>query len=167
MAYAITFPIINKRRQNLWSRLGTLFNYDHRAWVTSGSLTLSCEAITVRFDDHSCVFPIARISDLRLYYWSYDKESGFFPGVAKGTLVRMILDKGNNNYIDFECDGRKYSFEFYIQKKVYVGSLKKILKCWYEKQYSFSEYFGKLESYLLQHKHILERKRNERGESLS
>lgn len=160
MAYAITFPVI-RRRQNALGRFSRLFDRHNCDWAENGSITLGCETITVRFDDYSSEFPITGLTDLRLYFWGYDKDFEDFHGSTGKSIIKMILDKGNNNFIDFEFEGRRYSFEFYIAKKVYVRSLKKILECWYERKHSFTEYFGKLESYLLQHKHILERKKRE------
>jgi hypothetical protein len=160
MPYAIIFPIILQARSG-WGKVLRFFSRYNRNWDVTGEITLGTKAITVKQKDiPSRIFPITELEDLELFYWGYDMEKETY-----GTLrarKHIPLDNGDKNFIHFKFHNELHSYEFYIEKEVYVNGLKKILSTWYENNYPFTEYYGKLESYLLKHKHIIEmEKKNE------
>jgi hypothetical protein len=154
VSYSITFPIIIDRPKKFREYFSVYERY-RRPVQKTGKLILESDSISIDLHSQGLKkYNIPALTDLALYYYSYDQHSLWAP------LGARILPQGDKNFLDFKYDGARHSYEFYIEKEVYVERLKEILSCWYKNGHHFSEYYGELPSYLLKHKHLIEGKKS-------
>jgi hypothetical protein len=104
--------------------VGIIMNFNKSHYVY-GHVILSYEQIIVENENIKKIFPLSDIYNLKFKYFGSEGDSDI------SDFKTFITKDGTSNFLNFEYENKKYSFELLL-KRNYINLLRKILKKWSE-----------------------------------